>query len=146
MSRPETPWPKNGSSNSGLVSRVSQTMENNRAMRVSIASARPVTRADSRRSGGSRLTRMEMKMMLSMPSTISSADNVTNVIQAWGSVSSSIIQAAGSWLWQLVDGVFAHRREHVLGFQATAQRDGAGDVDGRIRAGDDADEQGLGEA
>ena len=67
-------------------------MENSSAMRVIMASARPVMRADSRRSGGSRLTSIEMKMMLSMPSTISSADNVTNVIQALGSVSSSIIR------------------------------------------------------
>ena len=65
-------------------------MENSSAMRVSIASARPVMRADSRRSGGSRLTRIEMKMMLSMPSTISSADSVMNAIHACGSVSSSI--------------------------------------------------------
>ena len=72
-------------------------MENSSAMRVSIASARPVMRADSRRSGGSRLTRIEMKMMLSMPSTISSADSVMNAIHAWGSVSSSItVQAYGS--------------------------------------------------
>ena len=75
---------------SGFVSFVSHTMENSSAMRVSIASARPVMRADSRRSGGSRLTRIEMKMMLSMPSTISSADSVTNAIHAWGSVSISI--------------------------------------------------------
>ena len=68
-------------------------MENSSAMRVSIASARPVMRADSRRSGGSRLTRIEMKMMLSMPSTISSADSVMNAIHACGSVSSSIISA-----------------------------------------------------
>ena len=72
------------------MSRVSHTMENSSAMRVSIASARPVMRADSRRSGGSRLTRIEMKMMLSMPSTISSADSVMNAIHACGSVSSSI--------------------------------------------------------
>ena len=68
--------------NQGLVSRVSHTMENSSAMRVSIASARPVMRAASRRSGGRRLTRIEMKMMLSMPSTISSADSVMNAIQA----------------------------------------------------------------
>ena len=33
--------------------------------------------------GGS--TRIEMKMMLSMPRTISSSDSVTNAIHAWGS-------------------------------------------------------------
>ena len=78
-------------------------MENSSAMRVSIASASPVMRADSRCSGGSRPTRIEMKMMLSMPSTISSADSVTNAIQACGSVSSSII-GAQLRLRQFVDG------------------------------------------
>ena len=89
MSRPENSKPNRP--NQGFVSRVSQTMENSSAMRVSIANARPVMRADSRRSGGSRLTRIEMKMMLSMPRTISSADSVRNAIHACGSVSNSIM-------------------------------------------------------
>jgi hypothetical protein len=88
MSRPENSCVN--TENQGLVRRVSHTMENSSAIRVSIAIARPAMRADSRRSGGRRLTRMEMKMMLSMPSTISSADSVMNAIHACGSVSSSV--------------------------------------------------------
>src|SRR6187551_3516170 len=141
MSRPENSKSPKGSETSGLVSRVSHTMENSSAMRVSMASARPVMRADSRCAGGSRLTRIEMKMMLSMPSTISSADSVMNAIHAWGSVTSSIKAQSSR---KLVDGIFMNRREQVLGFQPAGQCDGAGDPDRGIRAGDDADEQRLG--
>ncbi len=81
-------------------SRVSHTMENSSAMRVSIASARPVMRADLRRSGGRRPTRIEMKMMLSMPRTISSNDSVTNASHACGSESSSIMRGPGIRLRQ----------------------------------------------
>jgi hypothetical protein len=94
MSRPENSNPNKP--NQGFVRRVSQTIENSSAMRVTIANARPVMRAVSRRSGGRRLTRMEMKMMLSMPSTISRADSVRNAIHACGSVSSSIIGRTSS--------------------------------------------------
>ncbi len=51
-------------------------------------------RADSRRSWGSRLTRIEMKMMLSMPRTISSVDSVANATQLSGWDSSSIMPVA----------------------------------------------------
>jgi hypothetical protein len=54
-------------------------------MRVSIASASPLSRATFCCRGGRRPTRMAMKMMLSMPSTISSSDSVTNASQMFGS-------------------------------------------------------------
>ena len=68
--------------NHGFVSRVSHTMENSNATRVSMANASPLMHADLRCATGSRPTRMEMKMMLSMPRMISSSDSVTNAIQA----------------------------------------------------------------
>ena len=72
-------------SNHGAVRRVSHTIENSSAMRVTIASARPPRRATFCCRGGRRATRMEMKMMLSMPRTISSSDSVTNASQMLGS-------------------------------------------------------------
>jgi hypothetical protein len=89
MSRPEMPRP--ATSNQGCVSRISQTIENSSAMRVSIASARPMMRALFCRGGGSRPTRIARKMMLSMPRTISSTVRVAKATQAAGSVSSSSI-------------------------------------------------------
>ena len=52
-------------------------------------------RARSRCAGGSLSTRMEMKMMLSMPSTSSSAVNVKNAIQTWGSERSATMASMG---------------------------------------------------
>ncbi len=78
------------------MSRVSHTIENSSAMRVSIAEREA---ADARRLALLRrqpATRIEMKMMLSMPSTISSADNVTNAIQACGSESISTMANSAS--------------------------------------------------
>ena len=49
-----------------------------------IAARMPTRRALSRWSSGSLLARMEMKMMLSMPRTISSAVSVSSAIQTSG--------------------------------------------------------------
>src|SRR5581483_5633630 len=122
-SRPDTPC--SPMKNQGLVSRVSHTIENSSSTRVTIANASPLTRAELRCAGGSRPTRIEMKMMLSMPRTISSNDSVTNAIQACGSVKSSSIV-----LRQVVHGGLLDRREHVLGFQSQVERGRARDVDG----------------
>jgi hypothetical protein len=63
---------------------MTQAMENNRARRVNMASASPTRRPNSRCCSGRRDTRIEIKMMLSMPSTISSAVKVASAIQASG--------------------------------------------------------------
>ena len=77
--------------NQGVVSRVSQTIEYNSAMRVTIASPSPVSRAASWRAGGSRPTRIAMKIRLSMPRTISSSASVMNANQVCGSARNSIM-------------------------------------------------------
>ena len=64
--------------------------ENSKAMRISMASSRPSLRAFGCWSSGSFPARMEMKMMLSMPSTISRPVRVRKPIQACGSVSKSM--------------------------------------------------------
>ena len=64
-------------------------------MRMNIARKRPIRRAFSRLAAGSRSTRIEMKMMLSMPSTSSSAVRVRKAIQTWGSASSGRKSIAG---------------------------------------------------
>ena len=79
-----------GNTNSGEVSRMIQASEASRAIRVPIASSRPSRRARLRCAAGRRPTRIEMKMMLSTPSTISSAVSVARAIQAFGSAIQSI--------------------------------------------------------
>ena len=59
-------------------------------MRIPIARPSPMYLARSRRSAGRRWTRIEMKMMLSMPSTISRTVRVISAIQISGFVRSSI--------------------------------------------------------
>ena len=66
---------------SGSVSRVIQVMEKSSRMRVTMAAARPSRRADPCWASGSLPARIEMKTMLSMPRTISSAMRVANAIQ-----------------------------------------------------------------
>jgi len=61
-------------------------------MRVTIASARPLMRALFCSAGGRRSTRMEMKIRLSMPRTISSSASVTNASQMCGSASSAVLR------------------------------------------------------
>jgi hypothetical protein len=79
-SRPLMPSPT--TLNRSVVSPITQLRLSSSASRVSIAKPRPSRRARLRRSGGRRLTRMEMKMMLSMPSTISRAVGIAKATQA----------------------------------------------------------------
>jgi hypothetical protein len=72
------------------VRSITQLRENSSASRVSIAKPRPSRVAFVRCSGGSRPTRMEMKTMLSTPSTISSAVSMKKAIQTFGSSSMSM--------------------------------------------------------
>src|SRR5512139_2570455 len=94
MSRPEISVP--GRANSGVVSRITQVMDSSSRMRVTMAKPSPSTRPLFRWCWGSLPTRMEMKMMLSMPRTISSAVSVTSAIHASGLVSQSIIELPSS--------------------------------------------------
>ena len=81
-SRQETSCPRTATM--GAVRLISQVSESRSAIRLPMASPRPSTRADCRRSGGRRPTRMERKMMLSIPSTISRAVSVRSATQASG--------------------------------------------------------------
>ena len=64
---------------------------------MNMAMNKPMRRAISRFSGGNLSTKMEMKMMLSMPSTNSRAVRVAKAIQAWGEVNKSLV-----WGYSLV--------------------------------------------
>ena len=88
-SRPDIP--RLNTLNSGVVSVIIHARESSSAMRESMASVIPMVRARARWWSGSRPTSTEMKMMLSMPSTISSAVSVTSAIQAFGSKSHSMV-------------------------------------------------------
>ncbi|MDN5760230.1 MAG: hypothetical protein L0H59_17190, partial [Tomitella sp.] len=72
------------SENSGAVRPTIQAIASSRPNRVIAASMMPRRRALSRRSGGNLPARIEMKMMLSMPSTSSSAVSVARAIQISG--------------------------------------------------------------
>src|SRR5258706_6676676 len=87
-SRPEISW--RNTVNSGSTSPLIQASRNSSPMRMNMARNNPILRASSRRASGTLSTSMEMKMMLSMPSTSSSAVSVKKAIQAWGSDNSSI--------------------------------------------------------
>jgi len=69
---------------------MTQEIDSSRRIRVTIASARPNSRVRACISFGMRPTRMEIMMMLSMPSTISSAVRVKKATQISGLVSQSI--------------------------------------------------------
>src|SRR6266705_6626972 len=74
-SRPENGRPRTW--NSGAVRRMIHASAASRAMRVTIAPANPTRRARACCAAGSLPARIEMKMMLSMPSTISSTVSVS---------------------------------------------------------------------
>ena len=74
----------------GLSSETNHASEHSSRMRVMSASARPTLRAFACCSAGSLPLRIEMKMRLSMPSTISSNVSVKRLIQICGSESHSI--------------------------------------------------------
>ena len=77
------------SENSGAVSFIRKVRPNSMTMRKIRASDKPICRARLACFGAQRDTRMEMKTMLSMPSTISSTVRVTSAAQACGSRRSS---------------------------------------------------------
>ena len=60
-------------------------------IRMNMAMNKPIFLASSRFSTGSLSTKIEIKMMLSMPSTNSNAVRVANAIQASGEVMISIL-------------------------------------------------------
>ena len=86
-SRPEMSWPS--TVRKSPVRLITQDSDSNRPMRMTMASARPTTRARCCWCFGSRLVSTLMKMMLSMPSTISNAAKVAKAIQMPGSISMS---------------------------------------------------------
>ena len=72
------------------VKDMSQVMLNSNPIRVTIARPKPMIRARCCCSGGNFATRMDRKMMLSMPRTISSTASVKKLNQACGSESNSM--------------------------------------------------------
>jgi hypothetical protein len=89
MSRPETSSPR--TLKSGSTSPITHASASSSRMRVIIASASPVFRAFACWCSGSFPERIEMKTMLSIPSTISSAVSVANAIHMSGLVSHSMV-------------------------------------------------------
>ena len=87
-SRPEMSLPN--TLNKGSTKPTMKDNSMSKPMRMNMAMNRPMRLASSRFSGGNLSTKMEMKMMLSMPSTSSSAVRVAKAIQACGSVKSSM--------------------------------------------------------
>ena len=73
--------------NSGSVRPTTQLMASSSRMRMPMAATMPTRRALSRWSSGSLLARIEMKMMLSMPRTISSTVRVSSASQTSGFMS-----------------------------------------------------------
>ena len=68
--------------NKGVTSFITQKRDKRSKILVIIAKAKPKMRPLSRCSGGSLLTKIAKKMILSIPSTISRALKVAKVIQA----------------------------------------------------------------
>src|SRR5215210_7286789 len=81
-SRPEISCPS--TVNSGAVSPMTQLRDNSNRTRMTSAIPSPRRRASCCLSSGSLSTRIEMKMMLSIPSTISRANNVRKAIHISG--------------------------------------------------------------
>lgn len=75
-SRQEKPWPK--AVNTGVVSWTMIEMVASSTSRIISAAEIPSRRARARCASGSLLVRIEMKIRLSMPSTISSTTSVNN--------------------------------------------------------------------
>src|SRR5918995_4335780 len=83
-----------------------QPREKSIATRINIASNNPVVRARCRRMAGSLSARIEMKMMLSIPRTISSAVSVSSAVQIAGSLNHSTPRPS--------PGNHTHRRRHTM--------------------------------
>src|SRR5215213_8936555 len=86
-SRPLNGWP--ATVKSVRVRLNIQPIEKSIAMRINIASNNPVVRARCRWLVGNLSARIEMKMMLSTPSTISSTVRVSSAVQIAGSLNHS---------------------------------------------------------
>src|SRR5690606_17469589 len=124
-SRTEMPCPS--STNRSVVRLASQARVSSSRMRVMQATAMPNLRANSRRSGGSLLTAIEMNTRLSMPSTISIVLRVNSRIQTCGSLNIAVIYSSFGSLQPARDqhqaphqqdvqhGHEHRRRAHVLG-------------------------------
>jgi hypothetical protein len=69
----------------GAVSPMSHLIDSSRRIRVTSAKARPMVRARACWARGSLPARIEMKMTLSIPRTISRKLNVTRLTHAFGS-------------------------------------------------------------
>ena len=80
----------------GTVRPMIQVMAKSSMTRKTSASRSPICRARVAAGSGSFPTMIEMKMMLSMPSTISITERVTKAAQASGLVSSSSILGSNS--------------------------------------------------
>src|SRR5262249_42644881 len=91
ISRQDTPI--SNTVNSGSVRPISQVRPKSIMIRNTNASDRPICRTSRESCCSQREVRIEMKIKLSMPSTISSTDNVTSASQALGSSRSSIMPA-----------------------------------------------------
>src|SRR5262249_25689580 len=89
MSRQDMPIPNR--LNSDPVRPISQVRPKSIMMRNTNASDSPIWRTRRASLGSQREVRIEMKTRLSMPSTISSTDNVSSASQALGSSRSSIM-------------------------------------------------------
>src|SRR5512145_504520 len=77
--------------NHGVVSLLIHASENSSRTRVSIAASSPRRRARACWFAGSLPDRIEMKMTLSTPRTISRKVSVARAIQTWGSENDSIM-------------------------------------------------------
>ena len=88
-SRPLMPWPNTW--NRSALRPITQLSENSSSRRVIMAKPRPSWRARLRNCTGRRPTSTEMKMMLSTPSTISSAVSMAKAIQTFGSSRNSMM-------------------------------------------------------
>ncbi|MCY1227726.1 hypothetical protein D9M72_400120 [compost metagenome] len=87
MSRHDSPWPR--MVNTGSVSLTMKAMVASRPRRITSARLMPILRAFSRMASGSLLVRIEMKIRLSIPSTISMATRVASAAHAAGSCSNA---------------------------------------------------------
>ncbi len=83
------------STGTGDVRPMIHVMHSSRRTRITIASISPTLRALACCSFGSLSASTEMKMMLSIPSTISSTVSVTSAMAAWPDQSDVIPSAAG---------------------------------------------------
>ena len=116
--------------NQGAVSPISHVRENRRPIRVTIAKARPSTRPRGWASRGSFETRIDRKMMLSIPRTISRKVRVRKETQAEGSESSSIKAVPPPASRHVVHVAALLRRHEVAAAGAEVERDRTRDVDG----------------